>query len=159
MKGEQTMSVQPVPEGYHTVSPYLIVRDAAGALDFYKKALDAQERSRMEAPGDGIMHAEFQVGDSVLMIADEAPERGYNAPPAEGGPAFGFMVYVPDVDASFNKAVQAGASVVSPVEDQFYGDRVGSVRDPFGYSWTFATHVEDVSLEEMGRRFSELFQG
>ena len=151
--------VQPIPEGYHSVTPYLIVDDAAGAIDFYKQAFGATEELRMPM-GDKIGHAEIKIGDSHVMLADEFPERDIRGPKARGGTASSLMIYVEDVDTVFRQALDAGARVDGDMEvkDQFYGDRSGSLIDPFGHKWTVATHVEDVPPEEMGERmkaFSE----
>ena len=146
------MAVKPIPEGYHTVTPYLIVHDAAKALDFYKKALGAKEQFRMATPNGKIGHAEIQIGDSHLMLADEHPAMGAKSAKSYGGSPIGICLYVEDVDAWFDRAVTAGATVVRPVKDQFYGDRSGTLTDPFGLQWTIATHKEDVSSEEMRRR-------
>ena len=146
------MTVKPVPEGYHTVTPYLYVKGGAKALDFYKKAFGATELLRMEGPGGSIGHAEIKVGDSPIMLADESPEMGARSPQSYGGSAVGLMVYVPDVDATVKRAVDAGAKLDRAVEDKFYGDRMGSIKDPFGHIWYIATHIEDISPEEMKRR-------
>ena len=146
------MGVRPVPEGYSTVTPYLIVADAAAAIDFYTRAFDAQELMRFGDPDGKIMHAELRIGDSRIMLADEAPQMGYRGPLALGGSATSIMLYVPDVDCVFNRAIEAGAKSQQALKDQFYGDRSGTVIDPFGHVWTIATHVEDVSEEEMQRR-------
>ena len=146
------MPVKPIPDGYHTITPYLIVQGAAAAIDFYKKAFGATELMRMPMPGGKIGHAEIQIGNSRLMMADEFPEMGAKAPPAFGGSPVGLMVYVEDVDAVFNRAVAAGAKVKKAVADQFYGDRSGQLTDPFGHEWTVATHKEDLTMEEIARR-------
>ncbi len=148
------MAVKPIPEGYHTLTPYLIVKGAAAALDFYARALGARELVRMADPSGKVGHAEMKIGDSPFMLADEFPEMGAVAPRAGGGHSVSFLVYVPDVDAAFARALAAGAKAVRPVQDQFYGDRSGTLEDPFGHQWTLATHVEDVSPEEMERRAS-----
>jgi PhnB protein len=152
------MPVKPIPDGYHTVTPYLIVSGAARALDFYKKAFGATELMRMPGPGDKIMHAEIKVGDSPIMLADEFPERNIRGPQALGGSPVGIMLYVPDVDTVFNRTVAAGAKVDMPLANQFYGDRSGSVIDPFGHKWTISTHVEDVPPAEMEKRAKEAMQ-
>jgi PhnB protein len=150
------MAVRPIPDGYHTVTPYLIVHDAAGALDFYKKAFGATELMRFPMPGGKIGHAEIRIGDSLVMLADEHPEMGALGPRSLGGSAVGLAVYVEDVDARFQQAVNAGGKVERPVTDQFYGDRSGTLEDPFGHKWTLATHKEDVTLEEMQRRMAAM---
>jgi PhnB protein len=141
-----------IPDGYHTVTPYLIVKGAAQALDFYKNAFGATELFRMDAPGGRIGHAEIKIGDSVMMLADESPEMGYRGPRSLGGAAVSTMLYVEDVDDRFNRAVAAGAKVQRPLANQFYGDRSGTLEDPFGHVWTIATHVEDVPPDEIQRR-------
>src|SRR6266850_1665735 len=146
------MAVKPFPPGYHTVTPYLYLSDAAAALEFYKKAFGAVESMRMEGPDGRIGHAEIKIGDSAVMMADEFPEMGVRSPQTIGGSAVSFLIYVPDVDARFQQAIAAGAKEVRPVKNQFYGDRSGTLEDPFGHVWTIATHVEDVSPEEMQRR-------
>ena len=147
--------VKPVPDGYHTVTPHLIVNDGAAALEFYKKAFGAVELFRMTRPDGRIGHAEIKIGDSPVMLADEHPEMGALSPQSVGGSPVSIYLYVADVDAIFNQAVAAGASVVRPLQNQFYGDRTGGVKDPFGYQWYIATHVEDVSPEELQRRAAE----
>jgi len=152
MKRKTEMAVQPIPEGYHSVTPYLIVNGAAKALDFYAQALGAEERMRMPGPGGKVMHAGIQIGDSVVMLADEFPEMGARSPQSIGGTPVGICLYVEDVDAVFKRAIAAGAKEERPLVNQFYGDRSGTIIDPFGHKWTIATHVEDVTPEEMGRR-------
>ena len=144
--------VKPIPEGYHNVTPYLVVDGAAKAIDFYKKVFGAAEKMRMPSPGGKVGHAELTLGDSMIMLADEHPDMGARAPHAFGGSAVSLMVYVPDVDATVKTAIAAGAKVVRPVENQFYGDRMGTIEDPFGHRWYVATHVEDVPPEEMAKR-------
>ena len=144
--------VKAIPEGFHSVNPYLCVSDAARAIEFYKEAFGATERMRMEAPGGKIGHAEIQIGDSIIMLADEHPELNFRSPKTLGGPSSHFMIYVEDVDARVEQAVAAGAKLVKPVKDEFYGDRSGSVEDPFGHLWYISTHMEDVTREEMERR-------
>ena len=146
------MAVRPIPKGYHTATPYLIVRGADRALEFYKKAFDASEKLRFADPKGKIAHAEIMIGDSHIMLGEEAPEMGHRAPPSLGGSPVGIMLYLKDVDASFRRAIEAGAKQVLPVKDQFYGDRSGTLTDPFGHVWTLATHKEDVSPDEMRRR-------
>jgi PhnB protein len=146
------MAVKPIPDGYHSVTPYLIVSGAAQALEFYKEAFGAVELFRRPRPDGRVGHAEIRIGDSIVMLADEYPEMGARSPKTLGGAGFGLMIYVPDVDTAFPRAVTAGAKVLRPLKNQFYGDRSGTVEDPFGHSWTIATHVEDVTPEEMDRR-------
>lgn len=146
------MPVKPIPEGYHSVTPYLIINGASEAIEFYKKAFGATELFRFPAPGGKIGHAEIKIGDSPIMLADEYPDMGYKGPQSLGGSPITLMIYVEDVDNVFNRAVGAGATVKEAVQDKFYGDRSGSVIDPFGHIWHVATHKEDVSMEEMERR-------
>ena len=152
------MAVQPIPDGYHTVTPYLIVDDAARALEFYKEAFGATELMRLDGPGGTIMHAEIKIGDSPVMLADEMPEMNYRGPKALGGTPLSLMFYVEDVDARFEQALAAGAVERRPLADQFYGDRCGTLEDPFGHHWTLATHIEDVTPEEMEKRFAEMMK-
>lgn len=149
------MPVKPVPDGYHSVTPYLIISGAAAALEFYKKAFGATELLRMDAPGGKIGHAEIKIGDSPIMLADEHLDMGYRSPQAIGGTPVNIMIYVEDVDVVFNRTIAAGAKVKQPVKDQFYGDRSGTVEDPFGHVWTIATHKEDLTPEEIGKRAQE----
>ncbi len=152
--------VNPIPEGYHSVTPYLCVNDAARAIEFYKEAFGATERMRMEAPGGRIGHAELQIGDCIIMLADELPEMDFRSPQTVGGVSAHFMIYVEDVDALVEAAVAAGAKLTRPVKDQFYGDRTGGVEDPFGHHWYIATHMEDLSPEEIKRRMdAEMSKG
>jgi PhnB protein len=146
------MPTKPIPDGYHSVTPYLVMRDAARAIDFYKRALGATETFRFDAPGGKIGHAEIKVGDSMIMLADEMPDMGYRGPQSLGGTAVSLMVYVEDVDSQFKRAIDAGAKVKQAVTDQFYGDRSGTLEDPFGHVWTIATHKEDVSQDELVKR-------
>ncbi len=154
-----TGKVKPIPEGYHTVTPYLIVKDGARAIEFYKKAFGATELLRMADPGGKIGHAEIKIGDSPIMLADEVPEMGARSPQSLGGSPVSILLYVEDVDALFSQAVAAGAKVQRPVKDQFYGDRTGGVTDPFGHVWYIATHKEDVSPEEMQKRAAAAGRG
>src|SRR4051794_33018507 len=156
--GARFMALKPIPEGYHAVTPYLIISGAAKALEFYKKALGATEVMRLDHGGK-IGHAEIKLGDSHVMLADEFPEMGARSPLSIGGTPVGICLYVPNVDAVFKQAVDAGAKVDRPVQDQFYGDRSGTVIDPFGHKWTIATHIEDVSPEEIGKRMAAWSQG
>jgi len=145
--------VKAIPEGYHTVTPMLAVRGGVQAIDFYKKALGAHERFRMPSPdGKSIMHAELQVGDSIIMLADEQPDMGCKAPTSLGGTTGSLFLYVQDADAAFKRAVDAGAKAVMAPADMFWGDRFGQVEDPFGHRWGFATHKEDLTPEEIGKR-------
>jgi PhnB protein len=150
------MAVQSTPPGYHSVTPYLIVDDATKALEFYQKALNAQELYRLPIPADGggqkIGHAEIKIGDSQVMLSDEYPEMDARGPKALGGTPASFMIYVDDVDKAFDQAVKAGGKAVQPVENQFWGDRTGTIVDPFGHKWTLGTHIEDVPPEEMQKR-------
>lgn len=143
---------KPIPEGYHSVTPYLIIDGAADAIAYYRKAFGATELFRMPAPGGKIGHAEIKIGDSPIMLADEAPEMGFKGPKTIGGSPISIMIYVDDVDTVFNQAIAAGGTEQRPVKDQFYGDRSGTLEDPFGHVWHVATHKEDVSPEEMEER-------
>ena len=146
------MAVKSIPEGYHSVTPYLIIKGAADAIEFYKKAFGATELFRFPAPDGKIGHAEIKIGDSPIMLADEFAEMGYKGPRALGGSPVSLMIYLEDVDTVFNRAVEAGASVKEAVQDKFYGDRTGTLTDPFGHVWHVSTHKEDVSMEEMEER-------
>jgi PhnB protein len=148
-------TVRPIPQGYHSVSPYLTCRDAARAIDFYKKALDAKEVMRMAGPDGKIMHAELQIGDSRIMIADEMPGMS-QAPDAKALHSSALFLYTENVDALFNRAVQAGAHEDQKLDNMFWGDRYGKFTDPFGHQWAVATHIEDVAPEEMKRRSEEM---
>lgn len=150
--------VNPIPEGYPRLTPYLIVDGASDAIDFYTSVLGATERMRMDAPGGRIGHAELEIGDSVVMLADENPEMNARGPKAFGGSPVSLMVYVEDVDGVFGRALEAGAKELRPVENQFYGDRLGAFEDPFGHEWNVASHVEDVPPEEMEKRAAEAAQ-
>ena len=147
-----TSKVRPIPEGYHSVTPYLIIKNAADAIEFYKKAFGATELFRMDQPDGKIGHAEIKIGDSPIMLSDEFPEMGHRGPQSLGGSPVSIMLYVEDVDAVVNRATIAGAKLDRPVEDKFYGDRAGSLTDPFGHIWHIGTHKEDVSPEEMEKR-------
>ena len=142
----------PIPAGYEHATPYLTCKDAAQAIEFYKKAFGATELFRMDAPGGKIGHAEIKIGDSPIMLADEHPDMGCRGPQALGGTPVSIMLYVEAVDTVFNRAVAAGAKVKQAVKDQFYGDRSGNLEDPFGHVWTIATHKEDLTPEEIGKR-------
>ena len=150
------MAVKPIPEGYHTATPYLIIEGAADAIEFYKRAFGATELFRFPAPDGKIGHAEIKIGDSPIMLADAYPDMGYNGPKSLGGSPVSLMIYVEDVDTVFNRAVDAGATVKEAVTDKFYGDRIGSLIDPFGHVWHVSTHKEDVSMEEMEKRAKAL---
>ncbi len=150
------MAVQTTPAGYHSVTPYLIVDNAVKALEFYQKALNAKELFRLPITGSGkkqkIGHAEIKIGDSQLMLSDEYPEMDARSPKSLGGTPASFMIYVADVDKAFEQAIKAGAKAIQPVQDQFWGDRTGTLVDPFGHKWTLGTHVEDVPPQELQRR-------
>jgi PhnB protein len=146
------MAAKPIPDGYHTVTPYLIIKNAAGAIDFYKKAFGAKEMFRMPGPDGKVMHAEIKIGDSPIMMADEFPEMNCLSPQTRGGPTSSICLYVPDVDALYKQVQAAGATVVRPLQDQFYGDRSATLVDPYGHMWTIATHKEDLTMEEIEKR-------
>jgi PhnB protein len=146
-----TTKVKPIPDGYHTLTPYLIVKDGAEALEFYAKAFGAVEKFRMAGPDGKIHHAEMTLGNSVFMLADEHLEINAKSPEAYGGSPISLMAYVEDVDAIAKRAIDAGVKVIRPVEDQFYGDRSGMFEDPFGHIWMFSTHIKDVTAEEMAK--------
>jgi PhnB protein len=152
------MATKAIPEGYHSVTPYLIVNGAAKAIDFYKRAFGAVELMRMPGPDGKIGHAEIRIGDSAIMLADEHPQMGYRSPQSLGGSAVSLMVYVERVDDVFGRAVAGGAKELQAIKNQFYGDRSGTLQDPFGHTWTVATHVEDVPPEEMRRRAEKFMQ-
>jgi len=148
--------VKPIPENYHRVTPYLVVDGAAEAIDFYSRVFGATEVMRMPAPGNKIGHAEIKVGDSVVMLADAVAGMGHKSPKTLGGSPVSLLLYVEDTDTTVKRAIENGAKLSRPVEDQFYGDRMGTVEDPFGHVWHVATHVEDVSPEEMKRRMESM---
>jgi PhnB protein len=150
--------VNPIPEGYHSITPYLIVRDAGKAIEFYTKAFGAQELFRLGAPGEKIGHAELQIGDSRVMLADEHPEMNALGPQTPGSSGVGMCFYVDNVDEVVQRTIEAGARIERPLADQFYGDRSATVIDPFGHKWTIATHIEDVTPEEMDRRMAKMMQ-
>ena len=153
------MSLNPIPEGYHSITPYLIIEGAAKAIDFCKNAFGATEAFRMQEPGsDKIGHAELKIGDSYFMLADEAPDMGYRSPQTLGGAGVSLMLYVSDCDSVVKQALDAGATLERAVQNQFYGDRSGNIKDPFGHVWTVATHVEDVPPAEMMERAKKAFQ-
>jgi PhnB protein len=151
-------NVKPIPDGYPRVIPYLCVDGANEAIEFYSSVLGARERMRMDAPGKKVGHAELQIGDSLLMLADEFPEMGALSPKSVGGTPVMITVYVEDVDATYERALQAGAKSLRPLENQFYGDRTGQFEDPFGHRWSVNTHIEDVPPDEMQRRAAEMAQ-
>ncbi len=144
------------PAGYHSITPYLALRDAKSAIDFYRRAFGAELVMKLDMPDGSIAHAEIRIGDSIVMMSEENAEWGSKSPLALGGSPVFLMIYVADADAAFAKALAAGATQVKPVEDQFYGDRSGTLKDPYGYQWTLATHFEDVSAEEGQRRMEKL---
>jgi PhnB protein len=146
------MATKPIPEGYHTVSPYLAVDDAARAIEYYARAFGAKELVRMDAPGGKIGHAELEIGDSRIMLSDPFPQASTRPPKELGGASASVFMYVEDVDAVVKQAVDAGATVAMEVADQFWGDRFGTITDPFGHVWSIATHVEDVPPDEMAER-------
>lgn len=149
------MPVKPVPDGYHSLNAYLTVDPASEAIEYYKRVFGAKERMRLDMPGGKIGHAELEIGDSVLMLADAFPEMDIKSPSAIGGTPVAIGLYLPDVDAVVARAVDAGAKILSPLTNQFYGDRSAKIQDPFGHIWHVATHIEDVSPEEMQRRADE----
>ena len=155
----QQKKVSPIPAGYHSVTPYLSIRGAAQAIDFYKKALGAKEIMRMPGPDGKVGHAELQIGDSRVMLADEYEAIGFLSPQARGGTTVTLHVYVKDCDAMMTRATAAGAKVTRPVQDQFYGDRTGSIEDPFGHVWHLATHKEDLSMSELKKRAAHASKG
>jgi PhnB protein len=150
--------VQPVPEGFHSITPYLIVRDATRAIEFYRKAFGAVELLRLEGPEGTVAHAEIRINDSIVMLGEEMPGMGFKSPQTLGGTPVSLMVYVENCDAFAARAVAAGIRIKRPIQDQFYGDRSGQFEDPFGHVWTVATHKEDVSPEEMRRRMAAMSQ-
>jgi PhnB protein len=151
------MSAKPIPDGYHTLTPYMTVRDAARAIEFYKQAFGATEKGVMQGPDGKVMHAELKIGDSIVMLADEFPEFGSMAP-SSGGSGTGLHIYSEDVDSAFDRAVKAGATVEMPVMDMFWGDRYGKLVDPFGHKWSIATHMKDMSMDEMGAAQEEFMK-
>lgn len=152
------MKVNPIPEGHHSVTPYLMIKGASEAIEFYKQAFDATEMFRLVAPNGRVGHAEIKIGDSSLMLADPCQECEFRSPQSLGGSTVALHVYVEDVDAQFAQAVSAGAKVVKPVEDQFYGDRTGTLEDPFGHIWFLATHKEELTQVEINKRAEALFK-
>ncbi len=152
------MAVQAIPRGYHTLTPYMTVRDAARAIEFYKQAFGAKEKGVMKGPDGKIMHAELIIGDSIFMLADEFPEFGSMSPLSTGGSGMGLHIYVEDVDSAFDRAIGAGATIDMPVSDMFWGDRYGKLADPFGHKWSIATHKRDLSPEEMEEGMKAMMQ-
>ncbi len=148
--------VKPIPDGYHTATPYLTIRGAVAAIEFYKRAFGAKELFQMPGPDGKIMHAEIRIGDSNIMLADESAATGTQSPQALNGTAASVFLYVEDVDATFKQAVKAGAKETMPVQDMFWGDRFGKLTDPFGHKWMLATHIEDVTPAEMEKRTAAL---
>jgi PhnB protein len=146
------MSVHPVPEGYHTLIPYLAVDDAAEAIDYYEQAFGAKERARMDGPDGKVGHAELEIGDSVVMLADPFPHASTTPPSEAGATTAAIVMYIDDVDAVVKRAVDGGATITEQVEDKFWGDRFGTIKDPFGHVWSIGTHIEDVSPQEMAER-------
>jgi PhnB protein len=153
---KKAAKAKPIPDGYHSATPYLIVDGASRAIDFYKRAFAAKELLRIPAPGDRVGHAEIKIGNSVIMLADEHPEMGARGPGHYGGTPVSLLLYVLDVDKQFKQALAAGGTEVRPVADQFYGDRAGTLKDPFGHNWHLHTHKEDVSPAELNRRMAAL---
>lgn len=151
------MAVRFIPDGYQSVTPYLIVDDARAALAYYEEAFGAQELLRLDGPGGSVGHAEIRIGDSRVMLASEFPEMDALAPKSVGGTPVSLLVYTEDVDATFARAIAAGGTVLRAVADQFYGDRSGTLRDPFGHKWTLSTHIEEVAPDELKRRADSLF--
>ena len=151
------MATKPIPDGYRTATPYLIIKGAAEAIEFYKRAFGATELLRMADAQGRVGHAEIKIGDSVIMLADEHPAMGYRGPRSLGGSSVSILLYLADVDGVFERAVRAGAKAQRPVADQFYGDRSVQLEDPFGHHWGFATHIEDVPPEELKQRAAKLF--
>lgn len=152
------MAANAIPEGYHSVTPYLICKNARQAIEFYQKAFNAEVKLILDMPGGGVAHGEILIGNSHVMLADEQPEMNFSSPQSIGGSPVSLMVYLEDVDKAFAQAIDAGAEQLRAVEDQFYGDRAGTLKDPFGHTWTLATHIEDLSEQELEQRFQELMQ-
>jgi PhnB protein len=152
------MTVSPIPKGYHTATPYLVVDGAASAIEFYKEAFGATEVMRLPGPGGKVMHAEIRIGDSPIMLADEVPQMNIRGPATLGGSPVSILLYVDDVDAQFSQAIAAGAKEQRPVKDQFYGDRSGTLVDPFGHIWSVATHKQDLTPDEIQTRFEAVMK-
>jgi uncharacterized glyoxalase superfamily protein PhnB len=150
-------NVKPIPDGFHTLTPHLVVKDASKAIDFYKKAFSAEELGRHQGPDGKIMHAALKIGDSMLMLNDEFPDMNCRGPLAVGGTSVTLHMYVPNVDQAFDRAVKAGAKVTMPLADQFWGDRYGIVSDPFGHQWSIATHKQDLSQDELANAARKAF--
>ena len=153
------MATKPSPDGYHSVTPYIALKNAGDAIEFYKKAFGAKELFRMASPDGSIGHAEIKIGDSIIMLAEEDPGMKFFSPETIGGSPGLLMIYTDNVDETFKRAIENGATETRPVKDQFYGDRSGSLKDPFGHKWTIATHVEDVPEDEMKRRLEKVMSG
>lgn len=151
-------NIKPIPDGYHSLTPYLYIKGAAAAIEFYKKAFGAKDHFLMHGPGGSVAHASLTIGDSIMMLADESPQMGALSPTTLKGTAVSMVLYVEDVDMVFKRAVDAGAVVKMPVENKFYGERAGSLIDPFGHFWTIMTHVEDVTPEMMDQRMQEMMK-
>ena len=149
------MAVKAVPDGYHTLTPFLTVRDAARAIEFYEAAFGAKARGVAKGPDGKVMHAELLIGDSIIMLSDEFPEFGCLSPQSVGGSPMGLHIYLDGVDAAFDRAVKAGAEIEMPVADQFWGDRYGKLKDPFGHKWSIGTHIKDMSADDMKRAMDE----
>jgi len=152
------MVVKPIPDGYHTATPHLIVKGAASAIEFYKRAFGATELGRCAEPSGKVGHAEIRIGSSPIMLADEYPEAGFVGPQSLGGTSVSIHLYVEDVDAEFRRAIEAGAKELRPLKDQFYGDRSGTLKDPFGHVWTMASRKEEVNADEIERRFAAMMK-
>lgn len=152
------MSVKPIPDGYHAVTPYLVMKNASDAIEWYRKVFHAEAHLRLDGPGNSVAHAEIKVGDSIIMLADECPDMGFYGPDHYEGSPSHLMIYTEDVDKMFDAAVAAGAEALRPVNDQFYGDRSGAIKDPFGHQWTLATHIKDMTQEEVQKAADEMAQ-
>ena len=151
------MTVKAIPDGYHSVTPYLIAKGANAAIDFYKAAFHAETTLVMNTPDGGVAHAELRIGNSPIMLADESPEMGFLSPETLGGAGVSLMIYTENVDQMFAIALEAGAQELRPVIDQFYGDRAGTLKDPFGHTWTIATHMEDLTEDQLNQRMQDYF--